>query len=103
MTAVQAQEWQALLDALETIGASAAKHHLPLPAPLSAWGERVVPVGRLSFPTSRVVNGLARHRPFTDDSEPQGAAVMRSARRSRRSSVWNISTRWAQPRRPRRS
>ncbi|MFB7265924.1 hypothetical protein ACFCXH_27845 [Streptomyces nojiriensis] len=31
-------------------------------------------MGRLSFPTGRVVNGLARHRPFTDDSEPQGGS-----------------------------
>ena len=56
MTAVQAQQWQALLDGLRITAEVAAEHGLPLPAPLSAWQEWVVPVGRALVPDR------ARHR-----------------------------------------
>ena len=68
MTPVQAQQWQALLDGLRQVARTAAepKHELPLPEPLSAWHQWVVPVGRLSFPTGRIVNSLDRQRPLPD-------------------------------------
>ncbi|MEU7873299.1 P-loop NTPase fold protein [Dactylosporangium sp. NPDC049140] len=65
MTPVQAQQWQALLHGLLHVGQSAAEHNLPLPDPLTAWAHWVVPVGRLSFPTGRIVNTLDRQRPLT--------------------------------------
>jgi hypothetical protein len=66
MTPVQAQQWQALLDGLRQVARTAAEpeHGLPLPEPLSAWHQWVVPVGRLSFPTGRIVNSLDRQRPL---------------------------------------
>ena len=64
MTPVQAQQWQALLDGLQHIAHTAATSHLPLPEPLGAWHPWVVPVGRLSFPTGRVISSLDRQRPL---------------------------------------
>ena len=64
MTAVQAQQWQALLDGLRITAEVAAEHGLPLPGPLRAWQEWVVPVGRLSFPTGHVIRTLDRHLPL---------------------------------------
>ncbi|MFF3863280.1 P-loop NTPase fold protein [Streptomyces sp. NPDC002209] len=64
MTPVQAQRWQALLHGLDAVERSASEHGLPLPEPLSAWGPWVVPVGRLSFPTGRIVSSLERQRPL---------------------------------------
>jgi KAP family P-loop domain len=64
MTPVQAQQWQALLDGLRHASRTAARHHLPLPEPLSAWLQWVIPVGRLSFPTGRIVGTLDRQRPL---------------------------------------
>ncbi|MCX4719206.1 hypothetical protein OG818_26070 [Streptomyces virginiae] len=70
MTPVQAQQWQALLDGLDAVERSAAEHSLQLPEPLSAWGPWVVPVGRLSFPTGRIVSSLERQRPLDNRPEP---------------------------------
>ena len=64
MTPVQAQQWQALIDALLQITRTARERKLPLPEPLAAWHEWVVPVGRMSFPTGRIVNTLERQRPL---------------------------------------
>ena len=64
LTPVQAQHWQNLVAAFDHIAENAAAHGLPLPVPLSAWAEWIVPVGRLSFPTGRVVNGIDRLRPL---------------------------------------
>ena len=66
MTPVQAQQWQALLEGLQDITRTAARHQLPLPEPLSAWHQWVIPVGRLSFPTGRIVSTLERQRPLPD-------------------------------------
>jgi hypothetical protein len=64
MTPVQAQQWQALLHGLDHVAQIALDHDLPLPKPLTAWAHWVIPVGRLSFPTGRIVNGLYRQRPL---------------------------------------
>ncbi|MFB6613677.1 P-loop NTPase fold protein [Streptomyces sp. NPDC056367] len=64
MTPVQAQQWQALLDGLDAAEQAAAEHRLHLPEPLSSWSPWVVPVGRLSFPTGRIVSSLDRQRPL---------------------------------------
>jgi WD40 repeat protein len=64
MTPVQAQQWQALIDALLRTTRTAREHKLPLPEPLGAWHQWVVPVGRLSFPTGRIISTLDRQRPL---------------------------------------
>ena len=74
MTPVQAQQWQALLDGLHHTGRIAADRQLPLPEPLSAWHQWVVPVGRLSFPTGRIVNSLDRQRPLASPDAMAKAA-----------------------------
>jgi WD40 repeat protein len=61
LTAYQARQWQALFDALREAAAEAANRDLYLPEPLVAWAEWIVPVGRLSFPTGRVISTL--HHP----------------------------------------
>jgi hypothetical protein len=68
MTPVQATQWHALVTALRQVTTNAAERELPLPEPLSAWKEWIVPVGRLSFPAGRIVNTLDRHHPL--DSQP---------------------------------
>lgn len=67
MTPVQAQQWQALLQGLDHVSQAAREHGLPLPEPLSAWSPWIVPVGRLSFPTGRIVSTLDQHRPLTSE------------------------------------
>jgi hypothetical protein len=64
MTPVQAQQWQALITALLRITQAARVRKLALPEHLAAWHEWVVPVGRMSFPTGRIVNTLERQRPL---------------------------------------
>ena len=54
-TEAEALRWRKLADALEKLTADAAATGLPLPEPLEAWAEWVVPVGRLSFETGRAV------------------------------------------------
>ena len=74
MTPVQAQQWQALLDGLQHITQTASEHHLHLPETLDAWHQWVIPVGRLSFPTGRIVNSLDRQRPLPEQdptTEPE--------------------------------
>lgn len=51
----EALRWKKLVSALEKLTADAAAADLPLPEPLEAWAEWVVPVGRLSFETGRAV------------------------------------------------
>lgn len=68
MTPVQAQQWQALVHALRQVTTNAAEDDLPLPEPISAWQEWIVPVGRLSFPAGRIVNNLDRQRPLRGDA-----------------------------------
>ncbi|MFF4448287.1 P-loop NTPase fold protein [Streptomyces sp. NPDC001502] len=69
MTPVQAQQWQALLEGLAAAEQAAAEKGLHLPEPLSAWSPWVVPVGRLSFPTGRIVSSLERQRPLGNHPE----------------------------------
>ncbi|MFF1779812.1 P-loop NTPase fold protein [Streptomyces virginiae] len=69
MTPVQAQQWQALLEGLDAVERAAAERGLNLPEPLSSWGPWVVPVGRLSFPTGRIVSSLQRQRPLASQPE----------------------------------
>ena len=64
MKPARAQQWQAMLDGLHRATGEAAGLGLHLAAPIGAWAEWVVPVGRLSFPAGRIVNGLARQRPL---------------------------------------
>ena len=54
-TEAEAHRWRKLVSALEKLTADAAAAGLPLPEPLEAWAEWVVPVGRLSFETGRSV------------------------------------------------
>ncbi|KAB1976841.1 P-loop NTPase fold protein [Streptomyces triticiradicis] len=70
MTPVEAQRWQALLQALDHVTTKAAEAQLDLPEPLTAWAEWIVPVGRLSFPTGRIVSGLERSAPLPPDQPP---------------------------------
>jgi hypothetical protein len=51
--------WRRLASALEKLTADAAEAGLPLPEPLEAWAEWVVPVGRLSIETGRAVVALS--------------------------------------------
>jgi hypothetical protein len=64
MTPVQAQQWHALLGALHHVAQTAAARDLALPESLSAWAQWVVAVGRLSFPTGRIVSTLDRQQSF---------------------------------------
>jgi hypothetical protein len=59
-----AQHWRALLDGLHHVAQTAARRDLPLPEALTAWHEWVIPVGRLSFPTGRIVSTLDRQPPL---------------------------------------
>lgn len=52
-------QWRNLVSALEELTADTASAGLPLPEPLEAWAERVVPVGGPSFETGRSVITLA--------------------------------------------
>jgi hypothetical protein len=54
-TEADALRWRKLVSALEKLTADAAAAGLPLPEPLEAWAEWVIPVGRLSFETGRAV------------------------------------------------
>jgi WD40 repeat protein len=58
MSAATAQRWRQMLGALTGITTAAAGADIPLPAPLTAWAQWAVPVGRLSFPTGRAVTTL---------------------------------------------
>jgi hypothetical protein len=60
----QAQQWQSMARALCRIQKHAEKEGLPLPRMLATWGHWIQPVGRLSFPTGRVVSTLDRHFPL---------------------------------------
>jgi hypothetical protein len=64
MTPVQAQQWHALLGALHHVAQTTAARDLALPESLAAWAQWVVPVGRLSFPTGRIISTLDRQHPF---------------------------------------
>lgn len=70
MTPVEAQQWQALLQSLDHVTTKAADAQLDLPEPLTAWAEWIIPVGRLSFPTGRIVTGLERSAPLPPDEPP---------------------------------
>ncbi|MBM2616035.1 hypothetical protein JIG36_10755 [Actinoplanes sp. LDG1-06] len=59
---VEAAQWNSLAAALGQVTRAAKDSGLDLPEPLAAWAEWIVPVGRLSFPTGRVVSGLGRQR-----------------------------------------
>jgi hypothetical protein len=60
----QAQHWESLARALASIEARAAQNNVPLPRTLATWARWIEPVGRLSFPTGRVVSALDRHPPL---------------------------------------
>jgi hypothetical protein len=47
-----------LIDALQHIRRAADTARLPLPRRLQTWGDWVIPVGRLSFPTGPAVTRL---------------------------------------------
>jgi hypothetical protein len=68
ISAVQAQQWQALVTGLDHAGNLADDHDLPLPEPVTAWAAWIITVGRLSFPTGRIVNDLDRLRPLSRHS-----------------------------------
>jgi hypothetical protein len=53
-----ALSWRKLVSALDKLTTSAAAIGLPLPEPLEAWAEWVMPVGRLSFETGLSVISL---------------------------------------------
>ena len=72
MTPVRAQQWQALLRSLHHIARTAAERDLPLPEPLIAWAHWVIPVGRLSFSTGRIVSSLDRQHPLAPDRRNTG-------------------------------
>jgi len=59
----QAQQWESLARALCSIEEQAGNQGLPLPCRLDTWAYWVQPVGRLSFPTGRVVSSLERRPP----------------------------------------
>ncbi|MDQ3274837.1 MAG: P-loop NTPase fold protein, partial [Actinomycetota bacterium] len=65
LTPVQERNWRALLAALTQLTHHAENVGIPLPEPLPAWARWVIPVGRLSFPTGRVVSDLDRPPPTT--------------------------------------
>jgi hypothetical protein len=67
----QAVQWHALTTALRHAEAAAAKEDLAVPEAASAWASWVIPVGRLSFPTGRVVSTLDRYTPI--DRQRSGA------------------------------
>jgi hypothetical protein len=69
----QAQQWESLTHALSRIEEQAGNQDLPLPCRLGSWGHWVEPVGRLSFPTGRVVSTLDRHPPLLP--APDGTQV----------------------------
>lgn len=54
-TDAEAHRWRRLVNALKKLTTDAAAAGLPLPEPLEAWAEWVIPVGRLSFETGRGV------------------------------------------------
>jgi hypothetical protein len=74
----RAQQWESLTRALCRIGEQAREQDLPLPRRLATWGHWIQPVGRLSFPTGRVISALDRHptlpttrtAPATSNSTP---------------------------------
>jgi len=69
----QAQQWESLTRALCCIEEQAGNQGLPLPCRLDSWGHWVEPVGRLSFPTGRVVSTIDRHPsllPASADTQP---------------------------------
>ena len=66
VTPVQAQQWQALLKGIRAVADRAVEAGLPLPEPLHAWADWIIPVGRLSFPTGRIVSSLDRLQPLPE-------------------------------------
>ncbi|MFL6076957.1 MAG: P-loop NTPase fold protein [Mycobacteriales bacterium] len=60
----QAEQWKALTAALTDLEGRAEARGLPLPRRLDSWAAWIQPVGRLSFPTGRVVSNLDRHPPL---------------------------------------
>ena len=65
----EAHRWRMRVSALEKLTTDAAAAGLPLPEPLEAWAEWVVPVGRLSFETGRSVVTL-NSQPFQNRPSP---------------------------------
>ncbi len=63
LTPVEAQTWRNLLGALREVTRNADTAGISLPDPLAAWAHWIVPVGRLSFPTGRMVTSLRPQRP----------------------------------------
>jgi hypothetical protein len=64
LDATQARHWESLARALASIETGAAQENVPLPRTLATWAQWIEPVGRLSFPTGRVVSALDRHPPL---------------------------------------
>jgi hypothetical protein len=64
-----AQQWESLRRALCNIEEQAQAQGVPLPGRLATWAPWVEPVGRLSFPTGRVVSALDRHPPLSHVTE----------------------------------
>ena len=65
--------FSSFLGALHHVAQTAAARDLALPESLSAWAQWVVAVGRLSFPTGRIVSTLDRQHPLPtrpDDATP---------------------------------
>jgi hypothetical protein len=60
----QYQQWESLASALAGIAERASQQGMPLPRTLATWARWIEPVGRLSFPTGRVVSALDRRPPL---------------------------------------
>jgi hypothetical protein len=60
----QYQQWESLASALADIAERAAREGVPLPRTLATWARWIEPVGRLSFPTGRIVSALDRQPPL---------------------------------------
>jgi hypothetical protein len=56
-----------LIDALQQIRRQADTARLPLPRRLQTWGDWVIPVGRLSFPTGPSVTRLLTSAAYAPD------------------------------------
>ena len=60
-----------LIDALQHIRCQADAAGLPLPRRLQTWGDWVIPVGRLSFPTGPAVTRLLAPATYAPDEGHQ--------------------------------
>jgi len=60
LTALEAENWRVLANALDRIHGAAREHGCELPNAVSEWRHWMVLIGRLSFPAGSVVARLQR-------------------------------------------